>query len=339
MKEEKESFFEDSSYAELLNRYEDMIKTDKVVYFDVEEFEGIIDYYLDNHEYNKAFTATEIGCQQHPDSLSILIKKGQVFLEKGYPIETLKILKNMENIDVFNYDILLLKGNAHCLLGEISKAEAEFDKALSLAFEDKIEIIYTITDILTECNQYKLALKYLEDELVNDTENLDLLYETAFCYEKTGNYTKSTELLNKYLDNDPFAENIWVSLGEVYDKLEDYKKAIEAYDFALAINERYFPAIFNKANDLINLDDYKPAIIVLKDLLKFDNKNLQALCLIGEIYEKLENYDIAVNYYKKIIEIDFSYSESCRNVYKTCKITRNGKRSNITAVRKALGTS
>lgn len=37
------------------------------------------------------------------------------------------------------------------------------------------------------------------------------------------------------------------------------------------------------------------------------------------------------------IEIDFSYSESCNNVYKTCHITRNGKRSNITAVRKALG--
>jgi|WetSurMetagenome_2_1015567.scaffolds.fasta_scaffold114801_2 hypothetical protein len=36
------------------------------------------------------------------------------------------------------------------------------------------------------------------------------------------------------------------------------------------------------------------------------------------------------------IEIDFSYSESCHNVYKSCMITRNGKRSNITAVRKAL---
>ena len=36
------------------------------------------------------------------------------------------------------------------------------------------------------------------------------------------------------------------------------------------------------------------------------------------------------------IVIDFEYSESCHNVYKTCKITRNGKRSNITAVRKAL---
>lgn len=39
------------------------------------------------------------------------------------------------------------------------------------------------------------------------------------------------------------------------------------------------------------------------------------------------------------IEINFSYSESCKNVYKSCKITRNGKRSNITAVRKALGIS
>lgn len=36
------------------------------------------------------------------------------------------------------------------------------------------------------------------------------------------------------------------------------------------------------------------------------------------------------------IAIEFSYSESCNHVYKTCKITRNGKRSNITAVRKAL---
>ena len=37
------------------------------------------------------------------------------------------------------------------------------------------------------------------------------------------------------------------------------------------------------------------------------------------------------------VVIDFSYSESCSNVYKTCRITRNGKLSNITAVRKALG--
>lgn len=37
------------------------------------------------------------------------------------------------------------------------------------------------------------------------------------------------------------------------------------------------------------------------------------------------------------VEVSFSYSESCNNVYKRVEVTRNGKRSNITAVKKALG--
>lgn len=36
------------------------------------------------------------------------------------------------------------------------------------------------------------------------------------------------------------------------------------------------------------------------------------------------------------IAIDFSYSETCTRVYKRCAILRDGQRSNITAVRKAL---
>jgi hypothetical protein len=37
------------------------------------------------------------------------------------------------------------------------------------------------------------------------------------------------------------------------------------------------------------------------------------------------------------LTVAFSYSESCRNVYKHLTITRNGKRSNITALKKLLG--
>lgn len=37
------------------------------------------------------------------------------------------------------------------------------------------------------------------------------------------------------------------------------------------------------------------------------------------------------------LTVEFSYSESCNNVYKRCEITRNGKKSNITALKKALG--
>ena len=34
--------------------------------------------------------------------------------------------------------------------------------------------------------------------------------------------------------------------------------------------------------------------------------------------------------------IEFSYSESCKNVYKTLRIYRNGKKSNISSLRKLI---
>jgi hypothetical protein len=39
------------------------------------------------------------------------------------------------------------------------------------------------------------------------------------------------------------------------------------------------------------------------------------------------------------ISVEFSYWESCNHVYKRLEIYRNGKRSNIRALKKALGIS
>lgn len=36
------------------------------------------------------------------------------------------------------------------------------------------------------------------------------------------------------------------------------------------------------------------------------------------------------------LDVDFHYSESCKIVYKSLSVYRNGKKSNITAIRKAL---
>lgn len=39
---------------------------------------------------------------------------------------------------------------------------------------------------------------------------------------------------------------------------------------------------------------------------------------------------------KDELEVVFSYSESCKNVYKHLSVTRNGKNSNITAIKKLI---
>ena len=54
-----------------VKRFEDMLGSNKPLYFDVEEFEDIIEFYIDNNNLNHANKAIEIALEQHPISDSI----------------------------------------------------------------------------------------------------------------------------------------------------------------------------------------------------------------------------------------------------------------------------
>jgi tetratricopeptide (TPR) repeat protein len=96
----------------------------------------------------------------------------------------------------------------------------------------------------------------------------------------------------------------------LYFKKEQFRKAIESYDFALAINEGYSSAVFNKANALANLGEYEEAINVYRECIELEPENVLAHCYLGESLEKLERYREAIDWYEKAGSIDPSFSES-----------------------------
>ena len=51
-------------------KFESMLKTDDVYFFDSEDFEDIIHHYLNNGKISLAKKAIKIGLKQHPDSLA-----------------------------------------------------------------------------------------------------------------------------------------------------------------------------------------------------------------------------------------------------------------------------
>ena len=102
MKEEFEDVFHEEEYDELLNRWEDMLKNKKKYFFDVFEFENIIDYYIDIDKANNALNAINLASEQHPSSINIQLKKAQVLVEKGLSNQALKIIDNIELIESSN---------------------------------------------------------------------------------------------------------------------------------------------------------------------------------------------------------------------------------------------
>src|SRR5690606_11156557 len=62
---------EEEEYQMSLSRFEAMLKTNKVFFFDSEEFENIIFHYLDTGKSNLAKRALKLGLEQHPRSTGL----------------------------------------------------------------------------------------------------------------------------------------------------------------------------------------------------------------------------------------------------------------------------
>lgn len=295
---------EEDEFRQFLERYEDMVERKLSMFFDVEEFEQIIDYYIDIRNFRKASEAVGIAERQHPGSTEITLKRIQIFLETSQPSRAIDELNRITEWDSETPDVYLLRGTALAQLGKIAEAEKQFDLALGKTGVDKVDILINISMAFENARKYNIAIKYLRTAYALDPTNLTILYDLGFYYERLHEYETSIGFYNKYLDEDPFSDNVWYNLGVVYYKVNKTAKAIEAYDYAIAINPSYASAYFNKANIYANDSDFKNAITVYQDFLELEDDHIQAWCYLGECYDQIESFDLALKTYKRVIEID-----------------------------------
>ncbi len=299
----------DEEVKQAVRKFEKMKRNNENYFFDVIEFESIIDFYLESNNPNQAFEAATVASDQHPNSVSIQLRKAKVLLEKGRAVETLKILKKMESIEPGNHEIYIAKGTAMGMMGDIQGARKMFDYALSLDSDDVENILFSIVSVLQNMNYYEQLIPYLLQLIEREPEIRTHLYDLAYAYDKIEKYPDSIRFYLKYLEEDPFSDSAWYNLGIIYNKLDKQEKAIEAYDYALAINSENTFAIFNKGNILSNLDRYTEAIPVYLEYLENEPDSFEAMTYLAECYEHTDNIALARKYYNDAIDLDPEFAD------------------------------
>ena len=310
MDTEKDYFQEDADFQEILVRFEEMLHRERSSFFDVYDFERIIDHYLDRNHFSKAIHAVSVGIRQHPGSITLMIKEAQVYAEKGDSQKALDMVLGLEQLENTSTEVIMLKGMILNQMGKIGEAEETFRKAIEYSYENEVDILYDIALSFEYVNQFRLAARYLQKALKKNDDKLTILYELAYCYDRLHDFDKSIRYYEAYLDREPYAENVWYNLGLLYFKKENFRKAVECYDYAIAINDDYAMAVFNKANALANLEDYTGAIMAYKECILLEPENVLAHCYLGESLEKLEDFREAIQWYEKATRIDPSFSEA-----------------------------
>ncbi len=310
MDRERDYFIDKKETKMLVQRFEKMLQKKEQHFFDVIELECIVEHYLYEFKIKDAENAIDFALNLHPYSIELKIKKAQVLFSTGNYKLAHKMLIVLEKIENTNPDIFLLLGNIYIIFEEYDKAHTKFREAIKYSEEDIIEILLEIALNFEQVNKYDDALKYLTEAYVLDNSFLPIIYELAYCCEKTGKFEKSIRFYKIYLDQEPFSCDAWYNLGLVYNKIDDYNSAIDAYDYAIAIDNKFETVYFNKANSLANAEIYTEAIEVYHEYIKIAKESPEAFFYIAECYMRIDDFEMAEKYYSKTLKLDEKFSDA-----------------------------
>jgi tetratricopeptide (TPR) repeat protein len=324
------------SIKELLSHYEALRNGRSTMFLEEESFEKIIDWYDDQEETAKALEAVEISMEYFPFSASLLLRKADLLLASRKYHEALDILEKAATFDANDVNLYILKTDAYLALDMQEKAVALLEEAIAqFEGEEKLELLFELADVYDDYEEFDKVFDCLHLILQTDPTNEEALYKICFWTDFTGRNEESIRLHLGIIDEYPYSELAWFNLGAAYQGLKLFEKAIDAYQYAIAIDEKFDYAYRNIGDAYIRLRKYKEAIEALEKVLELSKPEEVIYEAIGHCYDRLRNYAQARFHYRKASHLN---GEDSKLLYKiACTYYNEGQwNSAIKALEAAL---
>jgi tetratricopeptide (TPR) repeat protein len=120
-----------------------------------------------------------------------------------------------------------------------------------------------------------------------------------------GRMSSFVALLDELLAIDPFNDLLWFYLGLAQDILQRDLGALEAFGYALALNDQRPDYILEYADKLFDLDRYDLSLNSYQRYLKLPEAehSYETSMRMGRSYQMMEKYDAAKDSYLRAVEV------------------------------------
>jgi len=286
-----------------ISKFESMLKTDDVYFFDAEDFEEIIHHYLNNGKISLGKKAIQIGLEQHPNSLELKLLQVEVlaFEDKFEAAE--KLLDEIQNIDAHNEEIYIQRANIHSKQDNHQEAVNLLLEALHLT-DDTFDIHSLLGMEYLFMDDYERAKTSFMKCVEFDDSDYSSLYNVIYCFEFLEDFDGAIHYLNEYLERNPYSEVAWHQLGKMYYAMDMFQEALTAFDFAVISDDTFIGAYFEKGKVLEKLGRYNEAIENYESTISIEDPTSHAFLRLGKCHEKLGNYDLAKYYFYQTVHED-----------------------------------
>jgi tetratricopeptide (TPR) repeat protein len=288
------------SIKELLKHYNNLRHGRSSIFLEEESFEKIIDYFDDQEDFGKALEAAEMSIEYFPFSSALLLRKANLLLVSRKYYEALDILEKAEMFDATDINLYILKTEAYLALDKQEQAVVLLEEAIArFEGEERIELLFELADVYDDYEEFEKVFDCLLIILKEDPTNEEALYKICFWTDFTGRNEESIRLHLNIIEDYPFSELAWFNLAAAYQGLKLYEKAIDAYQYAVAIDEKFDYAYRNMGDAYIRIRKYKEAIEALEKVLELSKPEEVIYEAIGHCYDKLKNYAQARFHFRK----------------------------------------
>ena len=285
---------------ELLRQYNNLKQGTRHAFIDEDSFERIVDYFDDKDDLAAAIEAVDFGISQYPYSSILQIKKADLLIATRHYREALALLERAELLDRTDINLYILKTDAYLALDQQKKAASLLEEAIeTFGGEERIELLFELADVYDDYEEFDKVFNCLKLILEQDPVNEEALYKICFWTDFTGRNEEGIKLHQKIIDEHPFTELAWFNLGAAYQGLKLYEKSIDAYQYAIAIDEKFDYAYRNMGDAYLRMRKYKDAIEVLQKVLELTRPEEVIYEAIGHCFERLKNYAQARFHYRK----------------------------------------
>lgn len=298
------AYFDQPEFKDMLARYEEMILHGEKVYFDPEQLTDIAEYYATRNREKEAEQVIDYALDIHPGSTDPLIFRARTHMLRGdlnvaYQVAH-SIPDQTDREVIFLYAELMLNEGNHADAQSLLVAELLANEA---SHREYVLTVQDIVELYLDYN-YTHEAALLAEATLNKAKNegwksqtrLMIQGLTAECLRNDGQFKAATVELNQMLDENPYDVNSWLNLGNVYNQMEQFNDAIEAFEYALAINPNCLDALFAKGHSYALLGNEEKALQIYQTCLDKGYDKPLASYTCGVMETAMGQYSNAINH-------------------------------------------
>jgi len=286
-----------------IEKFEHMLKTNNVLFFDTDEFVEIVEHYIDMGKLALAKKALKLGLNQHPNYNDLKLLSAEIYIFEDKHAQAEDLLKYLQTVDPENEEIYILQANIYSKQDRHLEAIKTLEYTLEFAIQPS-EIYNLIGIEYLFMENFEMAKQSYMKCLDQDQFDFTALYNIIYCFDFLDQQEEAIAYLNQFLDKNPYCEIAWHQLGKLYFEIGEDKRALQAFDFAIYSDDYFVGAYIEKGKVLERLNRFEEAIENYKISNQLDDPTAYAYLRIGKCNLKLNKSSEAVKFFKKAVHED-----------------------------------